>query len=419
MRGYARLAAVLAGVCLLIGVVANLLLAQWAQSESSKAYRVEVNRILAAMEEGQPFSPGDWRYVTEMQTLPAEAGEEAQRSFFAERAEESFVLLHEGTFYRFLYTRSPEKELGALRRVLNVSLVLMLLVALLFGAVVHRRVLHPFQRIHTLPLELARGNLTGALPEQKSRPFGQFIAGLNLLRETLDEHKRRELTLQREKKTLLLSILHDVKTPLGLIKLYARALRDDLYGAERRTEIAVQIDEKTNDIQRALDEAIQTSSEDFLHFQVKKEEFYLSDLVDAVVGVYGERMALLRVTFAIEPYTNALLAGDFDRSVEVVQNLLENALKYGDGGSVTLLFDREEDCVLFTVRNSGERLPEAELPHVFETFWRGSNAAEKEGSGLGLSIARTLTAAMGGDIFANNSADGFDVTIVLRLAGGD
>ena len=60
----------------------------------------------------------------------------------------------------------------------------------------------------------------------------------------------------------------------------------------------------------------------------------------------------------------------------------------------------EENCMLITVKNSGCTLPETELPHVFESFWRGANAGEQKGSGLGLYIARQLMLKMGGEIFA-------------------
>ena len=92
--------------------------------------------------------------------------------------------------------------------------------------------------------------------------------------------------------------------------------------------------------------------------------------------------------------------GDFDRSVEVLQNVMENAVKYGDGKSIALHFSEEDGCILITVRNSGCTLADTDLPHVFESFWRGANAESIAGSGLGLYISRKLMWKMGGEIFA-------------------
>ncbi len=69
--------------------------------------------------------------------------------------------------------------------------------------------------------------------------------------------------------------------------------------------------------------------------------------------------------------TDCLICGDIDRSVEVIQNIMENAIKYGDGKSISINLSEEEGCILVSVSNSGCTLPDADLPHVFESFRRG------------------------------------------------
>ena len=112
------------------------------------------------------------------------------------------------------------------------------------------------------------------------------------------------------------------------------------------------------------------------------------------------------------------MKGDLDRAVEVAQNLLENAIKYGDGGWVALSFGWEEDCLLLTVKNSGSPPPEGELPYLFDSFWRGSNAADQPGSGLGLAICRQLMAKMDGELFAQAGEGEMAFTVVFRKPGG-
>ena len=96
-----------------------------------------------------------------------------------------------------------------------------------------------------------------------------------------------------------------------------------------------------------------------------------------------------------------------------MQNLIENAVKYGDGHSIELLFAEESGCQLVTVKNSGCTLPETELPHIFDSFWRGSNAGSNAGSGLGLAICRQLMHLMNGDIFAEIQGDAMCITLVF------
>ena len=95
----------------------------------------------------------------------------------------------------------------------------------------------------------------------------------------------------------------------------------------------------------------------------------------------------------------------------------ENAIKYGDGKWVRISFSDEEDCRLITVTNSGCSVKEDEIPHLFESFYRGSNSEKAPGSGLGLYIARSLMRMMNGDIFAaKESAGDFSVTVVVKKA---
>ncbi len=129
-------------------------------------------------------------------------------------------------------------------------------------------------------------------------------------------------------------------------------------------------------------------------------EFYLSELVTKIKGYYAEKLSLAGTEFSVSRYTDCILCGDFDRSIEVLQNVMENSVKYGDGKNVSIDFSEEDGCILVTVRNSGCTLEDTDLPHVFESFWRGTNAEKITGSGLGLYISRKLMRKMNGEIFA-------------------
>ena len=119
----------------------------------------------------------------------------------------------------------------------------------------------------------------------------------------------------------------------------------------------------------------------------------------------------------MEGMTDCLVKGDKERVIEVLQNIMENAIKYGDGRQITIAFSEEEDCRLVSVVNTGSSIPEAELVHIFDSFYRGSNADHVKGSGLGLYICRGLMHRMDGEVFAEQSEDGFLVTVVIRKAG--
>ena len=112
------------------------------------------------------------------------------------------------------------------------------------------------------------------------------------------------------------------------------------------------------------------TSEDFLNLEVNNGEFYLSALIDKIKAFYTDKLSLLKIDFAVDAFSDHILSGDLERSIEVLQNIIENAVKYGDGKRIRIAFSREDDCQLIHIRNSGCTLSKNELPHIFDSFWR-------------------------------------------------
>lgn len=181
---------------------------------------------------------------------------------------------------------------------------------------IRQNVIKPFVKFSNIPFELAKGHLKGDIEESKNRFFGNFIWGIGLLKDRLDSTKKKELKLEKEKKMMLLSISHDIKTPLNNIKLYAKALEENLYESkEEEVQAARKIGEKTIEIENFVSEIVKTSSEDILEIEVKDGEFYLDTLVELVKNAYSELCAYRHLNLVIEPNVNKLIKGDLDRTL--------------------------------------------------------------------------------------------------------
>lgn len=104
-------------------------------------------------------------------------------------------------------------------------------------------------------------------------------------------------------------------------------------------------------------------------------------------------------------------------NAQVLQNITENALKYGDGDAIELVGEKWESAFSFKVTNTGCNLDEREVVHIFDSFFRGTNVEGKEGSGLGLFICRKLVGMMEGEIYAQivewNGKKALKVTVIL------
>ncbi len=391
MKAFNRIFAVVTVVIIVVFAAANFIMLT-ESTDNGRPYRVEVSRLAREIESGLTTDVSECEYVTAI----TEYGEDFYNS-------DSDHIIREinGKLYRFDYKSDYNTDRTELVITVNIILGVMALIIVVVMLYIRGKILKPFEQLSDVPYELSKGNLTTPVKESRNRFFGRFIWGVDMLRENMEQQKERELDLQRDKKMLMLSLSHDIKTPLSAIKLYSKALSKGLYtSAEKQLEIAENINSKADEIESYVSQIITASREDFLSLDVDIGEFYMSELVTKIKRYYIEKLSLIKTDFSVESYTDCLLSGDPDRSVEVIQNIIENAIKYGDGKSIDISFSEEDGCVLITVRNSGCSLADTELPHIFDSFWRGSNAENEKGSGLGLYICRQLMHKMNGDVFA-------------------
>ena len=406
MKSYIKLVVAVLLIFAAMFAVTNIIWKITDITEAGRPYLVEAERLARKIGKGVEYDLADYKYITAVTDITG--GFESGGS--------DYVVKKVGNrLYRFDYSYSPDVSNVMVMFNVCLSVVCVLVLALL--AFLYFRLIRPFEKIRDYPKELAKGNLTAPMKAGRYGFYGGFLWGMDILREKLESQKSAELALQKQNKTMVLSLSHDIKTPLGIIELYAKALEKGLYKDEaKKLETARNINAKCEEIRGYVDGIVKTSSEDFLNFEVENGDFYLSELIGSIRTFYTDRLGLLKIGFTIESFGNIILSGDKERSIEVLQNIIENAVKYGDGKEIAIGFSREEDCQLIHIRNTGCELSDSELPHIFDSFWRGSNVGGNGGSGLGLYICRSLMHRMDGDIYASVSAGCMTVTTVFRIA---
>lgn len=374
-------------------------------SVGNRQYRVDISRVVYQMEHGRDISDID---LTEFECIEAVTKYDETAVYKNEYEVKSV----NGQLICFEY---KEKADMSSLMALDILVVLIILANIILIVYLDRKMIVPFARMNNLTLELAKGNLATPVKQEKSKFFGRFLWGIDMLRETLEDDRKRELELLKEKKTLVLSLSHDIKTPLSAIDLYAKALKKDMYVSQEEKNAAYEgIEKNIQEIKRYVQEINTASKEDFIAIEVNNSENYLVKIINQIKEHYEEKMQRLHIDFTVEPTEECMVYGDYDRIVEVLQNVIENAIKYGDGKHIGISVREEEDCKLVTVSNSGCKLSKEELPHIFESFYRGSNVGNQEGSGLGLYICKELMHRMDGEIFAQIGDNLYEVTVVLR-----
>lgn len=204
MNSFRRLFASVLALIAVVFIAANLLLSISKSPENGRPWRVEINRLALAIEEKgiQNTDLSQCRYVYHI----AEYGND-----FYNSGSDYAIRETNGKLYRFDY--SSKRRSGGLWLNISVNIILTVMSAVVLGILLYVRakILCPFERLRDVPFELSKGNLILPVKENKSRFFGKFVWGIDLLRENIEQQKQHELALQKEKKTLLLSLSHDIK----------------------------------------------------------------------------------------------------------------------------------------------------------------------------------------------------------------
>ncbi|MBQ7201569.1 MAG: HAMP domain-containing histidine kinase [Eubacterium sp.] len=372
-------------------------------NNTDKNHLVEIKRLVDDMQSSST-SPNTDKYPHILSVSLYDPDDHTSNPYVVEQVN--------GELYRIEYTTDSSDNTLIY---INISFGIMLIITIVTFILIYIKVMRPFAAMEKMAVDLARGNLTRPLHEEKSKVFGRFLWGLDMLREQLEAGREREKEYQKERKTLMLSLSHDIKTPLSAIELYEKALSSGLYDTPDKQKQAYDgIRKNAEELHRYIDEITAASREDFLAIEVKDGEYYLDEVISEISSYYTERFAGLHTEFSIDSYSNILLKGDKDRLIEVLQNLLENAIKYGDGNEVKISFSEEEDARLIHIESSGAGPKEDEMLHIFDSFYRGSNVGEKKGSGLGLYISRELMKKMDGEIYATSDDGSFTAVVVTR-----
>ena len=314
-------------------------------------------------------------------------------------------LSKDGAVYGFLIFTFKETAVTKTIVISETIVAVCFIIAVLFFIYIDCKVIMPFNRLSDYPERIAKNENADALPESKNKYFGKYIWGMNMLRDRLSGDTRKLRQLEKEQLTLVSTIAHGIKTPVANIKLYSEAIKSGLYRDDgvpdpKDSEVAEKISKNADDITDLVKELLESASKGVVVFEPKIESFYLTEIEDFIKREYDNRMNVLRIPYKIDMKSRVMITSDKEGITRILVQLLENAIKYSDGCGITVTVDKNEDGYVFSVKDTGSRIPESEMPYVFNSFWRGSNAGEVEGNGLGLYEAQFIARKLGGDITA-------------------
>lgn len=312
-----------------------------------------------------------------------------------------------------------KKFIGSL--FLTVLLILILTNGLL-TFFVSRSIIRPIERLKEAAQQIKEGNLNFVVTTKSNDEIGQLCRSFEEMRARLKESVEMQLQYENNRKELITSISHDLKTPVTAIKGYVEGLMDGVANTpEKKQKYIETIYRKTAEIDRLIDELFLFSKLDLkkepFNFEKVELKQYLQDCAEELALDLDKKGIRLNYN----PVGNEPLwvIADREKLKRVVNNIVDNAVKYmnKDIGIIEIgIFDVDDKFVTVQIRDNGQGIPKESLALIFDRFYRTdpSRNSTTGGSGLGLSIARYIIEEHGGRVWAE-SEEGQETSIFFTL----
>jgi two-component system, OmpR family, sensor histidine kinase BaeS len=303
---------------------------------------------------------------------------------------------------------APDRSFrDAVNRTLIVTGLVVAALAVLIGVLLARRATVPVRRLTAAADAWGRGQRERRVGYSAGDEFGAMAAAFDRMADSLEDQERLRRVFAGD-------VAHELRTPLMILRGQVEAMQD---GVMNRDDAGLaSIHEEVDRLGRMVADLEVLASADAARFTLRTGPVDLAELAASVIAehrpLFPDRALGLEA-----PACPVVIEGDEVRLRQVLSNLLSNALRFTpEGGAVDVRLSADDSTAVLQVSDSGPGIPEDELPHVFDRFFRGRNAGAA-GSGIGLVVVNELVSAHGGSAIAGNRPDGGAVfTVTLPVA---
>ena len=297
------------------------------------------------------------------------------------------------------YNISPEPAhamfVGAVHRYLLWACLAAVILAVMLSFAMMRRVLAPLTRMTAISREIAAGNFAVRVPTVTNDEVGQLARAFNRMSESLEQ-------IEKLRRTLMIDVAHELRTPLTNIRGYLEALTDKVLPPSSETFSLLQ--DETLRLVQLVEDVLQLAKADASRGNLHLEPMDLKKAIKLSLKTFSPALIQKSVTVKLHaPKGPVEIPADRDRIARVLRNLTENAARYTpEKGTLNIRIETDSQRVRTGYMNNGGELTAADLPHLFERFFRGEKSRSRQhgGAGIGLAIVKELVEAHGGTVGA-------------------
>ncbi|MBR5261128.1 MAG: HAMP domain-containing histidine kinase [Oscillospiraceae bacterium] len=283
----------------------------------------------------------------------------------------------------------------------------LVLVALWFSRRATKPITDALRDIMDFSKKIADGSYGIQLEKTREDELGNLVDSLNRMSEEIARSEK----LQTE---FISSVSHELRTPLTAITGWAETLAyDDSMSGDSRRGIEIILKE-ANRLTKMVSELLEFTRIQGGRFNLDIEKIDVASELEDAIFTYGELLKRDHIDLEYTPTDDEIpmLDADGERLKQVFLNLIDNAAKHGrEGGRIAVGIQMQDEDVVITVRDFGRGIPENELPHVKEKFYKGSS--RERGSGIGLAVCDEIIMRHGGTMTIENATDGGVLASIL------
>ena len=302
-----------------------------------------------------------------------------------------------------------EKALRNTNRFIGVSLVLFVLLNSYFlSRFIVRKIISPLEQLKEGAEKIQNGDLDVHLQHQGHDEFTPSLQAFNLMSRKLKESLLQRKADEEQRKELIASISHDIRTPLTSIKAYVEGLLDHVANTPEKQERYLKVIQKKADVlERLVEQLLLLTKMDIGEKALPMKPIPLSQLIEEFIEDNQLNWTKRGASFALDIEKNISISGSSLLLERIIENLVTNSLKYKVESMVhiQIVLRKEGNAVVLTIIDDGPGVPEESLHRLQEAFYRTDKARTKtdNGSGLGLAIVRQAVTLMNGNMEIENA----------------
>ncbi|AAM24030.1 signal transduction histidine kinase [Caldanaerobacter subterraneus subsp. tengcongensis MB4] len=278
---------------------------------------------------------------------------------------------------------------------------------LVVSSYMSKKFTRPIQILKNAAHEIASGNLNVKINYKEEDELGDLAKSMNTMVKQLS-------ITDKFRKDLIANISHDLKTPLGLIRGYSEMLLD-YYGEdkEKREKYLNTVIKETERMSKLVDDVLQLSKLQSGMIEVKEETIDLEKLIFEILDIFEIQILEKNIEVKLENLKVKVVA-DREMIKRAIINIISNAIaSMENGGTLSITAELQDKNVLIKISDTGCGIPEKDLEHIFDRFYKGN----KSGTGLGLAIVKEILTLHQSD-FGIRSKEGEGTTFYFTLKAG-